>query len=208
MGIEQRARRVADLAAAGDLAEACFELAGFEYPDLDASRYRVRLDELGALVDGSDYSALRRVIAIQEGYGGTLENYHDPANSYLHEVLDRRTGLPITLATIWIEVGQRAALDVQGVGLPGHFLIYAQGQLIDPFHGGEPIGSDEAAALVAEALGGPRRLNPDWLEPVTEAEIVERMLRNLHQAYSLAEDEPPRPWIDACFEALGVGSGV
>ena len=208
VGISQRARRIADLAADGQLAEACFELAGFEYPHVEPSRYRLRLDDLAAQVEGTDYSALRRVVAIQEGYGGTVESYHDPRNSFLHEVLDRRTGLPITLATIWIEVGRRAGLEIQGVGLPGHFLVYAQGQLGDPFHGGEAIGSDEAAAVVAETLGGPRRLNPDWLKPVSESEMVERMLRNLHQAYSLAEHEAPRPWIDGCFDALGVGTGV
>jgi regulator of sirC expression with transglutaminase-like and TPR domain len=199
---------VAELAAGGHLAESCFELAVFEYEDLVPDPYRARLDAMAELVEGRGYLALRRVVAIREGYGGTIDDYDDPVNSFLHEVLDRRAGLPITLGAIWIEVGRRAGLEVEGVGLPGHFLVYAEGQLVDPFHGGEAIGSDEAASLVAETIGGPPRLNPDWLEPVSDVEIVERTLRNLHQAYRLRGESHHRPWIGACLEALGITSGV
>ncbi len=208
MNVGDRAFRVAELAATGDLAGACFELARFEYPSLDPAPYLRRLDEMSSLVDGSGHQALRRVVAIREGYGGAVRDYLDPAHSYLHEVLDRRTGLPITLATIWIEVGRRAGIDVRGVGLPGHFLVYAGGQLADPFHGGEAIGSAEAASLVAESIGGPPRLNPDWLAPVTNEEIVERLLRNLHRAYTGSRPDAAPAWIGSCFAALGVGSDV
>ena len=208
MLIEDRAERVAALASSGELAAACFELARFELPELDSKPYEGRLDQMAAMVEGSGYLALRRVVAIREGYGGTLDDLRDPVHSYLHEVLDRRRGLPITLSAVWIEVGRRAGLSVQGVGLPGHFLVFAEGQLVDPFHGGEAIGADEAASLVAQAIGGPPRLNPDWLEPVSETDIVERMLRNLHQSYTITEPSRPRAWIPTCLQALGVGSEV
>lgn len=121
--------------------------------------------------------------------------------------MDRRKGIPITLAVVWMEVGRRAGITVQGVGLPGHFLIYAAGQLVDPFGGGEAIGSDEAAALFAENFGGAPRLNPEWLEPVTPESMLERMLGNLAEAYRRAADDPvevfrPPDWITACLDEL------
>ena len=204
----EQAKRVAAHASEGQLADACFEFAKFEYQNLDPSDYMRRFDEMAAQIEGTDHLAIRRVVSIREGYGGTIEDFYEPTYSYLHEVVDRRAGLPITLATIWIEVGRRAGMDVKGVGLPGHFLVYAEGQLVDPFHGGEAIGSDEASALVAQTIGGPPRLNPDWLEPVSEVAMIERMLRNLHQAYRMKGESERRAWIGVCLSELGVTSEV
>lgn len=197
-----RVRRVAELATEGRLGEAALEYAGFTHPDLDPIPYLARLDQMAALVEGDSHLALRRVVSIREGLGGDIDSYYDPRNSYLNHVLDRRKGIPITLAVVWMEVGSRAGIDVRGVALPGHFLVYAAGQLVDPFHGGEAIGADEVKALVAENFGGPPRLNPEWLEPVPPVAIVERMLRNLSEAYRRRGDEEPQAWISECREAL------
>jgi regulator of sirC expression with transglutaminase-like and TPR domain len=179
------------------------EFARFEYPDLVVSDYLDRLEAMAGLVAGTTHLDLRRVVSIREGLGGDIDDYYNPHNSFLNEVLDRRKGIPITLGVIWIEVGRRAGIDVQGVALPGHFLVFAAGQLADPFHGGEAIGSDEAAALVAENYGGPPRLNPDWLEPVSAVAIVERMLGNLTEAYRRQEPAAGTPgWIAACLDEL------
>jgi len=199
-------RRIVDLAGRGDLAEAALEFARFVYPDLVVGNYLDRLAAMARRVAGTGHLDLRRVVAIREGMGGDIDSYYDPRNSFLNEVLDRRKGLPITLSVVWMEVGKRAGIDVQGVALPGHFLIYAAGQLVDPFHGGEAIGSDEAARLFAESYGGPPRLNPDWLEPVPAPVILERMLTNLAGAYRRAADEAtdfvPPEWISACLAEL------
>lgn len=197
-----RVLRVAELASEGQLGEAALEYAGFAHPDLDPGPYLARLDEMAALVEGDSHLALRRVVSIREGLGGDIDSYYDPRNSYLNHVLDRRKGIPITLAVVWMEVGRRAGIDVRGVALPGHFLVYAAGQLVDPFHGGEAIGADEAKVLVAENFGGPPRLNPEWLEPAPPVTIVERMLRNLSEAYRRRGEEEPQAWISACREAL------
>ncbi|MDF1596797.1 MAG: hypothetical protein P1T08_12025, partial [Acidimicrobiia bacterium] len=87
----------------------------------------------------------------------------------------------------------------------GSHLVYVDGQLCDPFHGGEAIGSDEAAALVSYALGGAPRLDRSWLEAVPDHLIVERMLRNLNDAYRRSGDLEHWDWIAACLTALGVG---
>ena len=110
--------------------------------------------------------------------------------------------LTAALSVIWIEVGRRAGIEVEGVGLPGHFLVYAAGQLVDPFHGGEAIGGDEAAALVADAMGGTPRLNPEWLRPVSPPDIVRRMLRNLEGIYRERESAADLEWIAACMDEL------
>jgi regulator of sirC expression with transglutaminase-like and TPR domain len=195
------------LAADGLLAEAALEYARFAYPEVDVQSYLDRLADMAELVDGTSHLHLRRVVAIREGLGGDIDDYYDPRNSFLNEVIDRRKGIPITLAVVWMEVGRRAGIDVQGVALPGHFLVFAGGQLVDPFGGGEAIGADEAAALFAENYGGAPRLNPEWLEPVGPGAILERMLGNLTEAYRRAAQDSaeafsPPDWITACLEEL------
>jgi hypothetical protein len=197
-----RARRVAHRAMHGELAGAALEFAGFAYPGLDPAPSLAKLDAMAGLVGGRDHLALRRVVAIREGLGGNIDDYYDPRNSYLNEVLARRKGIPIALSVIWIEVGRRAGIEVEGVGLPGHFLVYAAGQLVDPFHGGEAIGGEEAAALVADAMGGAPRLNPEWLRPVSPPDIVRRMLRNLEGIYRERGSAPDLEWIATCFDEL------
>ena len=203
----RRVDRIVSLAREGLLAEAALEYARFANPELDVNVYLDRLAAMAESVAGPTHLDLRKVVAIREGLGGDIDNYYDPRNSYLNEVMDRRKGIPITLAVVWMEVGRRAGITVQGVGLPGHFLIYAAGQLVDPFGGGEAIGSDEAAALFAENFGGKPRLNPEWLEPVTPESMLERMLGNLAEAYRRAADDPveafrPPDWITACLGEL------
>lgn len=202
-----RVERVVELAGEGLLAAAALEYARFAYPDLDVQSYLDRLAAMADLVEGPTHLDLRRVVSIREGLGGDIDTYYDPRNSFLNEVMDRRRGIPITLAVVWMEVGRRAGIKVQGVGLPGHFLIYAAGQLVDPFGGGEAIGADEAAALFAENYGGSPRLNPQWLDPVAPEAILERMLGNLTEAYRRAAGDGvqafrPPDWIIACLDEL------
>ncbi len=204
----QTALDIADLARSGHPGAAAFAFSRFAYPNLSVEAYDARLDAMAERVAGRGHLALRRIVAISEGLGGDVDDYHHPDNSFLHLVLDRRKGIPISLSVIWIEVGRRAGLEVQGVGLPGHFLVYVDGQLCDPFHGGEAIGSNEAAALVSYALGGAPRLDRSWLDPVADHAIVERMLRNLDDAYRRRGDLGHWDWIAACLTALGVGPAV
>lgn len=202
--ILDRAERVASLAMADQPGPAALEFAGFAYPGLDIEPYLARLDHMAAQVRGTTHLALRRVIAIAEGIGGNVEDYFAPENSFLNHVLDSRRGIPISLSVVWIEVGRRAGIEVVGVGLPGHFVVYAGGQMVDPFHYGEAIGFDEAASLVAAALGGQPRLDRSWLSPVDTPDIVRRMLRNLEGIYSERADAASLEWVTACLEALPV----
>ncbi len=194
--------RIADLAAADRLAEANLALAGFVRPEVDTVSVMDRIDDLAARVEGSTHLALRRVISIAEGIGGNVDDYHAPANHYLDTVLATRRGIPLSLSVLWIEVGRRAGIEMDGVGMPGHFLVYAGGQLVDPFHYGEAIGFDEAAGLVAEALGGKPRADRSWFRPVGSVQIVRRMLLNLERLYVDRAESHNLEWVAACLEVL------
>ncbi len=118
-----------------DLAEAALLVAAQEYEELDVRGYLVRLDEMGRALRArleDEQRPERAVMALNHylfqelGFRGNTEQYYDARNSYLNEVLDRRTGIPITLSLVYIEVARRAGLDVEGVGLPGHFVVRVQ----------------------------------------------------------------------------------
>lgn len=200
--IAARVKPLPQLAATDRLAEACLLIGTFVDPQLDRFDYLGRLDRMAAAVNGSTHLALRRIVSIQQGIGGNTEDYENVENGFLHKVLDSRRGWPIIVSAIWIEVGRRAGLDMQGVGLPGHFLVYAAGQLVDPFHFGEAIGSDEAGRLVAEALGGKPRLEPAWLAPVDTRAILLRIIANLEHAYNERLDTNNLEWVEACKAIL------
>ncbi len=196
--------RLSELVRTDRLAEANLLLAGFVHSDLDPEVVLGRLDDLASQVDGSSHLALRRVISITEGIGGNVDDYHNPDNHFLDTVLSTRRGIPISLSVLWMEVGRRAGIDMEGVGMPGHFLVYADGQLVDPFYYGEAIGFDEAAMLVADALGGNPRADRSWFRPVSSAEIVRRMLLNLEHLYQERGDSGNLTWVSTCLEAVSV----
>jgi regulator of sirC expression with transglutaminase-like and TPR domain len=154
-----------------------------------------KLDAIAVTVRGrlaADAPAEQKVAALnvhlfgELGFCGNAAAYYDPRNSYLNEVLDRRTGIPITLSIVYLEIGRRLGLRIQGVSFPGHFLVklrLARGALVlDPFRGGEPCSATELRTRLGQALPGTPDLEPH-LEPATPREIVARVLRNLKGIY-------------------------
>ena len=185
--------------AAVDLAEASLLIAGEEYPDLEPDRYLARLDELGAALRAragggfeARLSALNRLLFEEEGFHGNTEDYYDPRNSFLNDVLDRRTGIPISLCTVYMEVARRAGLELEGVGLPGHFVVRVASRatplLLDPFHGGSVLTLEECQRRLDRIYSGRLRLEPAMLTPCRRKAILARMLRNLKGIYVKAAD--------------------
>jgi regulator of sirC expression with transglutaminase-like and TPR domain len=183
------------------LDEAALAIALEEYPSLDVEEYLVRLDALGARVRrlappplraASALGALRRVLHEEEGLRGNEQDYYDPRNSFLNEVLDRKLGIPISLSVIWIEVARRAGLPLQGVGFPGHFLAkYASGGpevFVDAYNGGEMLSADECVARYRARTGG-RDLDRRYLAGVASRQILSRMLQNLKRIYVERRDD-------------------
>jgi regulator of sirC expression with transglutaminase-like and TPR domain len=184
------------------LDEAALAIAEEEYPRLEAEEYLVRLDRFGERVRSyapeplraaTTLNALRRVLHEEEGLRGNEQDYYDPRNSFLNEVLDRKLGIPISLSVVWIEVARRAGLALQGVGFPGHFLAkYASPGgaevFVDAFNGGEMLSAEECLARYRARTGG-RDLDRRYLAGVAPRQILARMLQNLKRIYVERRDD-------------------
>jgi regulator of sirC expression with transglutaminase-like and TPR domain len=201
------------LVAAGDacdLARGALEIARIGHPDLDPTPSLHQLDALAdsirpRLTDGVAPDLAVREVARHlfgaDGFHGNTDDYYDPRNSFLNEVLDRRTGIPITLGIILLETCTRLGLPAGGVGFPGHFLVRVDGAsgpvLLDPFFGGRVLDSQELLGRLRafyEAGGGPagsnlQRVLPQALQRTSRPAILERVLSNLLRIY-LQRDEP------------------
>lgn len=178
-----------------DLARAALAIARTEYPDLDPHAYLRGLDALAegakTVRDAQDPLArlhrLREYLFEEQGFAGNGDDYYDPRNSYLNEVLDRRLGIPITLALVLIEVGRRLDLKIEGIGLPGHFITGARvdGEqvLLDPFNGGAVLTMEACSELVSRATGRQMTLAGDHFTPVSRRHFLARVLTNLKGVY-------------------------
>lgn len=178
-----------------DLAKAALAIARWEYPRLDSDAYLECLDGLARAVDGPRRSPddlgrlhrLREYLFVEQGFAGNRDDYYDPRNSFLNDVLDRRQGIPITLSLVLMEVGKRLGLAIEGIGLPGHFIAGARlGDsqiLLDPFNGGALVTPEECEELVGSVLGRSVTLQPEHYAPVTGRQLLTRMLANLKGAY-------------------------
>ena len=186
-----------------DLATAALLIARLEYPHLDASRYLDRLDSMGRAAaerlgrapDGDprlQVAALNDYLFEEEGFAGNRKHYDDPRNSFLNAVLDRRSGIPVTLALVYMEVARRAGLRVEGVNFPGHFLLRlptgapAAGNdvlILDPFHRGAILSETDCRRLLSDHAGADAKFEPALLARATKLQILIRMLVNLKRIY-------------------------
>lgn len=197
--------------AALDIAEVALGLACDEFPDLDVeahlSEIKAMAHEASSYVRG-DLSArvqgLRRYLFHDMGFHGNVSEYYDPRNSYLHLVLERRTGIPISLAAVVMAVGRRAGLTIEGVGLPGHFIVKAievgdnrsgangsrEEIYMDCFHGGRILTPWDCENLVRQVTGMPFHASRLTLQALPLGLMLQRMLGNLRSVYLQDEDFP------------------
>jgi regulator of sirC expression with transglutaminase-like and TPR domain len=199
MGADPSLRELATLVSGPegrlDLARAALTIARWEYPALEVDAYLERLDGLARGVDGSRRSTdplgrlhrLREYLFVEQGFAGNRDDYYDPRNSFLNDVLDRRQGIPITLSLVLIEVGKRLGLAVEGIGLPGHFIAGARlddSQIfLDPFNGGALLTPESCEKLVGRVLGRKVTLTDEHYAPVSGRQLLGRMLANLKAIY-------------------------
>lgn len=195
------ARLVAQRDAHIDLALGALTIAAAGRPTVDAAASLAVLDDLADRVrlrldvgDGHDriLDRLHDVLYRERGFRGpTAADFHDPANSLLDVVLDRRIGLPISLAIVELEVAWRIGVGLTGIGLPGHFIVGAPGGiLIDPAGGGRRLTPDDCQALMRRSLGEGVLFNVGMLRPAGRRDILTRVLRNLRAAHLAARDWP------------------
>jgi regulator of sirC expression with transglutaminase-like and TPR domain len=185
-----------------DLAEACLLVAQDVYPDLAIAAYIGDLDAIAAAIRGrlpDDAFAEQKLQALNHHlfgemrFRGNVEEYYDPRNSYLNQVLERRTGIPLTLSIVYMEVGRRLGLNIEGVSFPGHFLVKVavkRGELVlDPFLGGESQSERQLRERLASVLPAGEAAKAGietFLQPASRRQIVVRMLRNLKNLYRQA----------------------
>ena len=188
------------------LAQAALIIARIEYPRLDVDLYLARLDAMGEAarrqiqrqIDKTgDSSTLTCIKAFnsylfeEQRFVGNRQHYEDPRNSCLNEVLDRRTGIPITLSLVYMEVGVRAGVQVDGINFPGHFLVRCPeagsrrrgGLIIDPFHGGALLSEHDCRLLLQKHCGPEVAFDKSLLAPATRPQVIVRMLLNLKRIY-------------------------
>jgi regulator of sirC expression with transglutaminase-like and TPR domain len=184
-----------------DLAKAALYIAQEEYPDLDPSEYLNALDTMADEVQErlpAERYPLRMLQTINRylyddlGFTGNTADYYDPRNSFLNDVIDRRTGIPITLALVYLEIARRLDFPMVGIGMPGHFLIRPEfqeaGIFVDAFNRGEILFEQDCQERLAQIYGQPVQLQPAFLEAVTHRRFLARMLANLKIIYLNRQD--------------------
>jgi len=184
------------------LAEAALLFASDEYPELDVRAYLGRLDALAANVRArlpakappeTIIAAMNQVLFEEEGFKGNAVEYYDPRNSFLNDVLDRKLGIPITLSIVYVEVGRRLGLSLEGVSFPGHFLVSLplkeRRLVLDPYSGGMALSAEELSNRLLQAYGRQPAVSLDrLLAAAGKREILVRMLRNLKAIYLRQEN--------------------
>ncbi len=183
-----------------DVARAAMLLAATEYPRLNVERELFAFQRLAGAISSKfleDDDPLYCVNTISEhlfdvvGFKGDADNYYDPRNSYLNQVIERRTGIPITLAVVYMEVGRRLKVPLLGIGMPGHFLVRhreIENLYIDTFSGGILLSEEECRDILRDRTRGGLDWNRDLLKPVSNREIIARMIRNLKAIYMADQD--------------------
>ncbi|MBM3949735.1 MAG: tetratricopeptide repeat protein [SAR202 cluster bacterium] len=182
------------------LASTALLIGASEYPSLDIQRELGTLDSLAAGAAhwvSERQEPLQAVNALSKwlfddlGFTGNQDDYYDPRNSYLNDVLSRRVGIPITLSLVYIEVGRRLGVPLLGIGMPGHFLVRhrdEEGLFIDPFHKGILLSVDECRQRFHLMTNNAVAWEPGHLAPIRNRDFIARMLRNLKAIYVRKED--------------------
>jgi regulator of sirC expression with transglutaminase-like and TPR domain len=184
-----------------DLARAALLIASEEYPGLDILRYVAKLEVMAAAVRPGVTMADDPLVKIEHlnaylfeerGFRGNSQEYYDPRNSFLNEVLDRKLGIPITVSVVYMEVGRRVGMALQGVAMPGHFIVKYAGPggdiYIDPFNEGRILSREACEELIQQVYGEPVPFQETFLATVTKKQILVRLLMNLKAIYMHSKD--------------------
>jgi regulator of sirC expression with transglutaminase-like and TPR domain len=195
-----------------DLEEGGFLLSRFAYPDVETEGYQGLLDamaeELRSVVKHERWPdgvirVINHYLFMEKGFHGNTVHYYDPDNSYLNRVLDRRVGIPITLSAIYLLLARRLDLPVVGVGMPSHFLVKCdvagRDLYLDPFNAGQSLSKAECASFLVNSGYG---FKEQYLQPVTDQEILVRMMRNLIYIHGERQEQRKVRWLTRFVEII------
>lgn len=196
------------------LPAAALAIARIAYPDLDMDYWlgelvTLRRDALAAVGAAPDRDPVETLVAVvfdEHGFDGDRVNYYDPRNSYLNDVIERRRGIPITLATVLLEAADGAGVAMAGVSFPGHFLVChpASGRYLDVFRRGLVLDRPALLELLRRQGLGPEAWQDEFLAPVGRTQMLSRMLNNLRRHYSQTGNETALATVVAMSHALEV----
>jgi regulator of sirC expression with transglutaminase-like and TPR domain len=176
-----------------DLPTAALVVARVGYPSLDIGHYRSKMREVVAEalekvgeMPVEDPASLAHVVFGDLGFRANREEYYDPRNSYLNDVLDRRMGIPISLSVVYIEIAEACGRPTEGVAFPGHFLVrdLESGQVLDPYNGGTEVDKRACLRLLSAAGLKPQQWKDEYLAGVGKRDMLLRMIANLQRIYS------------------------
>jgi len=177
-----------------NLVEKCLKLAQIlEYPDLDISKYIAMINEIGKSLKISinnsknptyKISMLNEHLFQNSGFKGDTDDYYNPKNNFLNEVLEKKSGIPITLSIIYSEVAKHIDLVIRIVGFPSHVLVkYNEEIILDPFNQGKLLNIDDLHEILVKNYGGQVEFSPEFLDEIPQEKILIRMVRNLKNSY-------------------------
>jgi regulator of sirC expression with transglutaminase-like and TPR domain len=200
-----------------DLETGAFLVARYAYPSLDVGLYRRKLDDmahevrdrLGRRASGEEaVKTLNRYLFTEQGFRGNTRNYYEAENSYLNRVIDRRTGIPISLSVVYLLLGQRLGLPVYGIGMPGHFLVKFEAErykiFVDCFNAGALLTEKDCARFLMQAGYG---FEERYLQKSATAAILSRMLKNLGSIYQKMDETVKATRLGRFIEILESTSG-
>lgn len=196
-----------------DLEKGAFLIARYAYPGLDIDAYVRKLDaiagevldRMGTRVSGEEtVKTLGRYLFTEQGFRGNTKNYYEPDNSYLNRVIDRRTGIPISLSVFYLLIGKRLSLPVHGIGMPGHFLVKYEAEryrmFVDCFNAGALLTEKDCQRFLMQAGYG---FEDKYLQPSSSRAILVRMLKNLVAVYDKMNEYVKRDRLTRFMDILG-----
>ncbi len=196
-----------------DLEQGAFLIARYAYPSLDVSTYTRLLDEMaqevqdriGPRASGEEtVKTLNRYLFTEQGFKGNTKNYYEVENSYLNRVIDRRTGIPISLSVVYLLIGKRLRLPLYGIGMPGHFLVKYESErykiFVDCFNGGALLTEKNCQRFLTEAGYG---FDEKYLQQSPVRAILSRMTKNLLAIYAKLDDPLRKMRLTRFIEILG-----
>ncbi|BCA55670.1 hypothetical protein W02_28100 [Nitrospira sp. KM1] len=213
-------QELVDLASAPDedmdLEKGAFLIARYAYPSLDVPQYIRQLDEMaqeirdriGPRASGEEtVKTFNRYLFTEQGFKGNTKNYYEVENSYLNRVIDRRTGIPISLSVVYLLIGRRLHLPIHGIGMPGHFLVKYESDrykiFVDCFNGGALLTEKNCQRFLTEAGYG---FDEKYLQHSPVRAILSRMTKNLLAIYSKLDDSLKKARLGKFIEILGCDS--
>ncbi len=177
-----------------NLVEKCLKFSQLlEYPDLNVEKYIKKINNIGTSLKESVgdvknptylISMLNEHLFENLGFAGDADDYYNPKNNFLNEVIDNRAGLPITLSVLYAEVAKFVGLDLKMVGFPSHILVkHNEEMILDPFYDGRPLGIDDLQEILDINFGGELEFQPEFLDEIPPEQILVRLARNLKNSY-------------------------